>query len=152
MLLSAFVLVSPQVKAQKSDAKPASNGIERIVTDLSDKQKEDINVLRTAHIKEAQQLKNQMGIKRAELKALQEVDSPDMDAINKKIEERAALRTDLEKKTASFKQDVRKVLTEDQRVVYDKNSKKGHKGSAHNCGSKQGHNCSKSKQKKCSGK
>jgi len=152
VLLSVFVLVSPKAKAQKSEAKPAANGIERIITDLSDKQKDDINTLRTAHIKEAQQLKNQMDIKRAELKALQQVDNPDMDAINKKIEERAALRTDLEKKTASFKQDVRKVLTEEQRVEYDKNSKKGHHGKAHNCGHKQGHSCSKQQQKKCAGK
>ena len=155
ILLSIFVFAAPLANAQKDcqGTKVNSNKIESVISDLSDQQKEDINKLRTAHIKEAQQLKNQIDIKRAELKALQQVENPDMDAINKKIEERAALRTDLEKKTATHRQSVRKILTDDQRVAYDKNMKRGsHKGSAHNCGQKSGHGCSKSQQKNCSGK
>ena len=153
ILLSVFVLSAPLANAQKQGNGTNPNRIENVITDLSDKQKEDINSLRTANIKESQQIKNQMDIKRAELKALQQVDNPDMDAINKKIEERAALRTDLEKKTAVHRQAVRNVLTDDQRVVFDKNMKRGHhKGNAHNCGSKNGNGCSKSQKKNCGGK
>jgi len=153
ILISIFVFAAPLANAQKKGQgnKSNSNKIDCVITDLSDKQKEDINTLRTAHIKEAQQIKNQMDIKRSELKALQQVDSPNMDAINKKIDERAALRTDLEKKTAAHRQSVRNTLTDDQRIIFDQNVKKGHhnKGNASNCGSNKGQNCRKSQKKNC---
>ena len=153
-LLSVFVFAAPLANAQKQGqgARANSNRIESVITDLSDKQKEDINALRTSNIKESQQIKNQMDIKRAELRALQQVDSPDMDAINKKIEERAALRTDLEKRTAMHRQSVRNVLTDEQRVLYDKSMKRGaNRGSTHNCGSKNGQGCNKAQKKNCAG-
>ena len=157
-LLSVFVFAAPLANAQKQGQRQGqgtranSNRIESVITDLSDKQKEEINALRTVNIKESQQLKNQMDVKRAELRALQQVDNPDMDAINKKIEERAALRTDLEKKTATHRQSVRNILTDDQRVFYDKNMKRGaNRGSAHNCGHKNGQGCNKTQKKNCAG-
>jgi Spy/CpxP family protein refolding chaperone len=150
LLLSIFVFAAPLANAQKPANASKSQGIENRIPDLTDKQKDEISTLRTAHIKEAQQLKNQMGIKRAELKALQQVENPDIDAINKKIEERAAIRLDLEKKTASFKQSVRNVLTDDQKVIFDQKSSHHSKGNAHNCShNKQGHSCSKQQQKNC---
>ncbi len=39
-----------------------------------------------------------------------------LEAINKKIEEKSTLRTDLEKKSAAYKQAVRTLLTDDQKV------------------------------------
>lgn len=148
-LLSIFVFSASIANAQNRDGSGngtrqmnnQGQGIENRIPDLTDQQKQEIKVLRTAHLKEVQQTKNQMDIKRAELKALQTADSPDLDAINKKIEERSALRTDLEKKSAAHKQAIRALLTDDQKVYYDKNM--NHKGSkAHNCsGHKSGHNC-----------
>lgn len=151
MILSIFVLAMPQANAQKGEAAGIgkANGMENKIPDLTEKQKSEIKTLRTAYQKDAQQVKNQMGIKRAELKALQQVENPDMDAINKKIEERAALRTELEKKTASYKQSIRTLLTDDQKVIFDKNMKNRHHGSAHKCDSKPGHSCSGQQKKNC---
>jgi len=150
-LLSIFVFSASIANAQKhngSGTKQIHNhGIGNGIPDITDKQKEEIKTLRTAHMKEAQQIKNQMDIKRAELKALQTTENPDLDAINKKIEERSALRVDLEKKTAAFKQSVRALLTDDQKVIYDQHSHKG--GKSHNCGSKSSKKCGGSGTHKC---
>lgn len=137
MLLSIFVFAASTVKAQAPKAEQVNrgDGIENFITDLTDQQKTEVEKLRVAHMKEAQQIKNQMDIKRAELKALQTVENPDMDAINKKIEEKAALRTELEKKGAEHKQAVRNILTNDQRVIYDqKMARHGNGMAAQKCG------------------
>ncbi len=147
MLLSIFVFSASIVNAQNRDGSGTKQmngqGIENRIPDLTDTQKAEIKTIRTAHLKDAQQIKNQMGIKRAELKALQTVDNPDLDAINKKIEERSALRLDLEKKSAAHRQAVRALLTDDQKVIYDQ--KTSRKGKAHNCGGKSGKPCGGSK-------
>ncbi len=154
-LLSIFVLVAPLANAQKlANGQGSANaqrgqGLENRIPDMTEKQKSDITSLRTAHLKDAQQLKNEMGIKRAELKALQQIENPDIDAINKKIEERASIRTDLEKKSAAFRQSVRSILTDNQKVFYDKQSSHKH-SKGHDCNhSKAGQDCSKAQQKKC---
>ena len=155
MAVSIFVFSASSISAQcggasgnvKGDGTKNYNqqGIENKIPDLTDKQKEEIKVIRTAQLKDSQSIKDQMSIKRAELKALQNVENPDLAAINKKIEERSALRTSLEKKSAAYRQDVRALLTDDQKVYFDKSRNKGqHK--AHNCGSKTGKGCG-SKQK-----
>ena len=58
-----------------------------------------------------------------------------MTAVNKTVDELFALKADLVKKHEAFKQDVRKLLTADQKVVFDLNQAnhkgkgpKGHKG------------------------
>lgn len=101
------------------------------IPNLTDTQSKKIEALRVAHQKEVQKIKNQMDIKRAELKALQTADKPDMSAINKKIEERSVLRTDLEKKRAQYKQDVRALLTDEQKLAFDKRTLRSHECSRH---------------------
>ena len=147
VLLSVFVFGANNTFAQDCNKKH-QHGIENAIPDLTEDQKTDIKKLRTEHRKEVQQIKNQMDIKRAELKALQTAENPDIAAINKKIEERSALRTDLEKKSAAHKQDVRKLLNDEQKVVYDNkmNRKAHHKcgghNAAHKCGGdKAAHKC-----------
>jgi len=150
ILMSVFVFAFSNANAQKSDcasSKSKTGSLENIIPDLTDKQKEEIKTLRTAHLKESQQIKNQMDIKRAELKALQTAEKADLDAINKKIEEKSALRTDLEKKHSAHKQAVRSLLTDDQKVIYDQ---KTSRRSAHKCGShKGGKSCDGAKKEPC---
>lgn len=121
----------------------AFQGMENRIPDLTDKQKTEIKTLRITHMKEVQQLQNQIDIKRAELKALQTQDKVDMDAVNGKISEKAALRTELEKKKASFRQNVRNLLTDEQKIMFDKKMSHHMKGEkAGNCGhKKQGKKC-----------
>ncbi|MBN2668480.1 MAG: periplasmic heavy metal sensor [Bacteroidales bacterium] len=148
-LLVAFVfIVANNLKAQdQATTEKPQNGIEAIIPDLTDQQKTEIEKLRIAHMKEIQQIKNQLDIKKAELKALQTAENPDMNAINKNIEERSALRTDLEKKSAAHHQAVRDLLTDDQKVIYD--SKTARK---HQYGPQAGHKCNHQPGTQCGNK
>ncbi len=143
MFLSIFLFSASVASAQKCNGheKQTKQGIENKIPDLTDKQKEEIKALRIANMKEIRSLKDQMGIKRAELKALQDAENADLNAINHKIEEKAAIRTQIEKKSAAHRQAVRALLTDDQRIIYDQ--KTSHKGTAHKCGHEQKKECGK---------
>ncbi len=121
-LLSLFIgLVNFSYAQDKHHSlKHHDHSLTEKIPNLTDAQSKEIKTLRVAHQKDVQKIKNQMDIKRAELKALQTEDKPDMSAINKKIEERSVLRTDLEKKRAQYKQDVRALLTDEQKLAFDK--------------------------------
>ena len=153
VLLSIFVFSASIVNAQEGpnkNSKMQNRGIENKIPDLTEQQKSDIKDLRTAFMKDIQHIKAQMDIKRAELKALQTAEKPDIDAINKKIDEKANLRTQLEKKKAAFRQSVRALLTDDQKVVFDQKMMQHEhsKGCSHEHGKQceghgRGHACKK---------
>ena len=92
-----------------------SNGI----PGLSEDQKAQIHKLRISHLKDIQPINNQIGENRAHFKSLMNSESPDMTAINKNIDEFGSLRSQLLKKQAAHIQDIRKLLTEEQRLIFD---------------------------------
>ena len=53
------------------------------------------------------------------ISTLQSQDKPDMDAINKQIEDIASIKTRIAKREAKAHQDVRALLTDDQKVRFD---------------------------------
>jgi len=87
--------------------------------DLSDEQQTKAEALRLNMHKAALPIKNQLGENRAKMRTLTTADNPDMKAINKLIDQNAALRAELEKLRAASHQDFRKLLTEEQRVKFD---------------------------------
>jgi len=139
MLLSIFMFSASMVNAQKGNGSfngPNSKqqGLENAIPDLTEQQKAEIKTLRIKHMKEAQGIKDLIDVKRAELKVLQNAEKSDIDAINKKIEEKAKLRTNLEKSNATFILAVKNILTDEQKVIFDQkmsHMKGQHKG-AHN--------------------
>jgi len=132
MMLSALMFYSQTVTAQhhemRQNQKGECMGMEQKIPNLTEQQQSQIKTLRIAHMKKMQQLKNQVDVKKAELKVLQTADKVDMNAINKKIDEKAALKIQLEKEKASFRQKVRSLLTDEQRIIFDARmqKKKGH--------------------------
>jgi Spy/CpxP family protein refolding chaperone len=92
--------------------------LERI-PDLTDGQKEQINDLKTQHMKEVLPLRNLVQEKQAQLKSISTGDKVDMDKVNNTIEEIGKIKIDLAKKRAAHRQEIRNVLTEDQRVIFD---------------------------------
>ena len=86
---------------------------------LSDEQKQKIEKLKTSHQKEMLQLKNQVCEKKSHLKTLETADNADLSAINKTIDEILVVKAQMMKKCAAHKQDIRKILTDDQRVKFD---------------------------------
>lgn len=93
-------------------------GFDRI-PDLTDAQKESIKKIRLAAQKDMLPLRNQINEKMAHLQTLNTAEKADMKAIDKTIDEVYALKADMAKTQAKSRQEVRKLLTEEQRLVFD---------------------------------
>ncbi|MDX1637732.1 MAG: Spy/CpxP family protein refolding chaperone [Balneolaceae bacterium] len=98
------------------------NRMLRGIPDLTDQQREQI---RQVHLDARQQglaFQNQINEKRARLRTLTTGDEIDMDAANAVVEELGALRTQLMKHRLQIRMQVRQLLTDEQRVVFDSRS------------------------------
>ena len=88
--------------------------------------------LRTQLKKEILPLKNQLGEKKARMQTLETADKADMQAINALIDEIQSLQGKIMKMHASHRQEIRKMLTPEQRVDFDlkgmRKEKRHHKG------------------------
>lgn len=114
LLLILFFLSGTAMIAQPSGAR--THGI----PGLSEDQKAQIHKLRISHLKDIQALRNQIGENRAHFKTLMSSENPDMNAINKNIDEFGSLRTQIMKKQAANIQDIRKLLNDEQRLIFDR--------------------------------
>ena len=97
------------------------------ISDLTAEQQKQIDALKLNLMKECINIKNQIEEKKAHLITVSSGDNVDMTAVNKTIDELFALKAELVKKHETFKQEVRKLLTADQKVIFDLNQAK-HKG------------------------
>lgn len=130
VVTALFIFLAAGVFAQKGNM-PQKNNMEKgmfmKIPDLTDAQQEKIKTLRTAHMKEMLPLKNDLREKQAHLQTLQTSDKQDMNAINKQIDDIYVVKTQMTKKHAALRQEVRKILTDDQRVWFDNNAGNMHK-------------------------
>ena len=118
-LLIGLVLLSinPAAIAQKGDKQkykmdnPKHNGtsIHMSMPDLTEEQVVKIKELKTTHMNE----------KHARLKTLQTAETVEMNKINKVIEEIGSIKTEMAKKRAALHQEIRELLSEEQRVHFD---------------------------------
>ena len=94
--------------------------------DLTKDQQKKMDEMRTVMMKERLQFQNQVAEKKAHLKTLSMADEPNMTEINKTIDEMYALKAEFAKKKAAHQQDVRNLLTPEQRLKFDmKHANKG---------------------------
>jgi Spy/CpxP family protein refolding chaperone len=107
-----------------------------MLPDLTDEQVAKIKTLRIEMMKQLNPLRAELKEKMAHLNTLSIAEKPDMKAINTTIDEIGALKTKMMKIHAKFRQDVRALLTDDQRVIFDSKAgkmmghgMKGHHGS-----------------------
>jgi len=87
--------------------------------DLSEDQQQNFKKLHLNMQKEALQLNNQLNENKAKMRTLTTADKADMKAINNLIDESAEVQADLQKKRAANHQEVRTMLTEEQRIIFD---------------------------------
>ena len=87
---------------------------------LDDRQREEVQKIRTERQNELTQTGNLLREKRARLEVLQTAEKTDMNEINKVIDEIAALQAQEMKAQAAGRQQIRDLLTDDQRVYYDR--------------------------------
>jgi Spy/CpxP family protein refolding chaperone len=112
--VSSDLMAQKAEKMKKKDKKQTT-----CLPGMTDEQHAKIAGVKTKYWKQAQPVKDQMRIKHAELKALNNGDNVDLNAVNAKIDEIAAHQAKLMKMKASHRQDVRKMLTEQQKVLFD---------------------------------
>jgi Spy/CpxP family protein refolding chaperone len=89
------------------------------IPDLTEEQKEQIKELEINNMKEVLSLKNQMGERESQLRTLSTADNVDINSIYELIEEIGELKTQMMKQEAALHQEIRKILTDDQRVFFD---------------------------------
>lgn len=99
--------------------KEKKSHFEEHIPDLTMEQKENIKAIRFATMKEMKPLRNELGEKEARYKTLSQADNADMDAINAQIDDISQLKVKITKLEAKAQQDIRAVLNDDQRAVYD---------------------------------
>jgi Spy/CpxP family protein refolding chaperone len=94
-------------------------GHDPMIPDLTDEQKEQIKDIRVESMEEMLTLKNKLGEKAARLRTLQTAAKANMSEINKAIEDIGKLRTEMMKLKAASHQEIRSLLTDEQRIFFD---------------------------------
>lgn len=148
LLIAALFIVSSgiayaQCPGKECEGKPPMHGDKGPrhnpgIPDLTDEQKEQIKDLRVELMEEMLTLKNKMGEKAARLRTLQTAAKANMSEINKAIEEIGKLRTEIMKLKAACHQEIRSLLTDEQRVFFDAHHP-GHEGPDDHHGPPPGH-------------
>jgi len=114
-----------------------------MLPDLTDTQKEQMKSIHLKTMKAVQPMQNELREMQAHLTTLSAVQKVDMKAINKQIDEIADLKASIQKTRAGSKQEVRSLLTDDQRVMFDAHKggmkhKQGRNGNENGCNSQKG--------------
>lgn len=132
MLILVMILSSVNVFAQREQREEGFRGQRArmdqrkhkgpMIPDLTEEQQEKMKKLRLDMQKNKLPITNQLGEKRARMRTLSTAENPNMKEINKLIDEMGELRTKIDKLKAAHHQEVRKLLTEEQRVVFDAHS------------------------------
>ena len=106
--------------------------------DLTDDQQEKIMALRVAHQKNMLPVRNSLLEKKAHLRTLTTVDKPDKKAIEVTIKEMNALHTQMQLAQTEHRLEVRGLLTDEQRIIFDTRPHGGGFGMSHKPGYDQG--------------
>jgi len=131
VVTSAFAQM-PEMKQDRGE-KPCMREGQRehrmmMIPDLNEKQQEQIKQLRVEHMKAMQPLGNQSAEKKARLRTLTTADKVDMAEVNKVIDEIGKMQTQMMKQKEQHRQDVRNLLTEEQRLFFDSHQPMHHEG------------------------
>jgi len=113
------------------------------IPDLTEEQQTKIEALRVTHLKEMNVFRNQMNELRAKKHTLMTSDNTDMKELNGVIDQMSGLHNKMMKSSAKHTQDIRNLLTDDQKVYFDSRprGKHGHgngMGDGYGRGSRQG--------------
>jgi len=131
MAITIAVVTSLTLSAQPQRVQPYSGRSPREIpqvrppmgftnpSNLNEQQRAELQKIQTEQLKERTQTSNLLREKHAKLEALQTADKPNLNEINKVIDEIAAIQAQEMKAQAAARQKVRNLLTDEQRVLYD---------------------------------
>ena len=86
---------------------------------LTDEQKSKMQALKLNLQKEMLPIKNKIGENEASIRSLSTLDNVDLKAVNKIIDDNGLLKADIAKLFMANRQEVRKMLSDDQRIIFD---------------------------------
>ncbi len=86
---------------------------------LTENQKDQIQKIMLDGKKEITPLENQLGEKKARLRTLSSGDKYDVKALNSVVDEMATLHAEVQKVHIAKKGEIREILNEDQKVIFD---------------------------------
>jgi len=130
LFIAASLILTGSAFAQQPKMESGDMGMQRMhgkehaehmpmIPDMTEKQKEQIKELRIEHLKAMLPLKNQLMEKKARLNTLSTSENANMKEINNMIEEIGAIKTRMMKERAAHRQEVRTLLTAEQRLMFD---------------------------------
>ncbi len=119
LALAAALAWQPAIAQEKPAPMPGMAAMCRHIPNLTDEQKQKIEELHKAFLKEMQPLRNQLRSERFALMSLKTANNPDQKAINAKIDALAKLRAEIEKKQVAHRLQIRSLLTDEQRAAME---------------------------------
>lgn len=125
MFLTTSLIAQPNKNKRNFD-RPRGDKFMHI-PDLTDAQKTEIKKLRTALMSDMLPLRNQLRELQAHRQTISTGDNVNMKDVYKNIDDISAVKTKMAKKRADHRQAVRKLLTKDQRVIFDMHRGRKHK-------------------------
>jgi len=131
-LLVAIIVVlglSLSVLAQPNRRGPMSHRSLTVKTglqylDLTEEQKAQIKDIHLSHMKDVQPIKDEVKINRVKVDVLLKRDDPDMKEIVSLVEANGKLLTQIQVKSIEQKINVRSLLTDEQKIIYDSHSER----------------------------
>lgn len=116
--------MQPQQNRQIAQNERAQ-GQQMRLPNLTDEQKEQIKAIRLNGQKEALPLRNELMEKKARLRTLTTSEDYNENSVNNTIDEISELEASLMKLRQNHRQEVREILTEEQRIIFDSASQRG---------------------------
>ncbi|MEE4176915.1 MAG: Spy/CpxP family protein refolding chaperone [Bacteroides sp.] len=95
------------------------------IDNLTAEQEAKIQSLRTAQLEQRLKFRNQMDELRARKQTLMTEKNPDMNAVNAVIDQMTTLRGEMAKQAVEHRQEIRNLLTDEQRVKFDARTQQG---------------------------
>lgn len=122
IILVIFLTPKMGISQEAQEAKQCHG--QKEISGLTDDQKSKIDALKVGHQKQMMEYRAEKDKLEAELKLLEIADKADMNKINLKIDEITSVQGKIMKEFSKHRQDVRLILTPEQRVEFDNH--KGH--------------------------
>ena len=143
LLVATLLSINTNIFAQ--NGKNMQQGEKKIICtipNLTQEQQTKIEKLKTAHMQEMINYKTQLAEKKAHKNTLMVAKNVDLKSVNKVIDEMSAIRAEMQKTGAKHHNDVRNLLTDEQKVFFDSHylqgKRKGMKQGRHEKGMRAG--------------
>ncbi len=120
LLVVGLLSINTSIFAQKGkNMQMGNNKAMCNIPNLTQEQQTKIETLKTAHMQEIINYRTQLAEKRARRNTLMTAKDVDLKAVNKVVDEMGSIKTQMQKSGAKHHNEVRTLLTDEQKVFFD---------------------------------